>query len=314
MIGAADDLPDAQYLDDALEQPVASSRGSSSLSGGSSDDSGERSTIVIADFDDVADVADASSGNRRSSGSIDPRLRARRVAVRRAEGRRRLLWVAVVGGVIVTLVGVVAVLASSLFSVDEVVVQGAVYSDTARLDEVIAKVEGDPILLVDTNAIEDELETFAWIERARVETHFPHRLTIDIRERQPIATFAGSDGRFRIIDRESRVLDVIDGLPLAPMLITGNHPDTDVGQFAGQIYAAAAQLVIALPAEIRTITTSVGVDSATGDLTMELQGGVQVRLGAANDLPVKLARLLQRVRDGLGDVEQVDVSTDAVGA
>jgi hypothetical protein len=110
------------------------------------------------------------------------------------------------------------------------------------------------------------------------------------------------------------VLDIIDGIPLAPMLITGKHPDTDIGQFAGQAYAAAAQLVIALPAEIRTITSSVGVDSATGDLTMVLNDVVQVRLGAANDLPVKLARLLQRIRDGLDDVEQLDVSTDAVGA
>ena len=307
VIGADDDLPDAQYLDDAgdTRQPVAARRSASR------DDSGERSTIVISDLDDVGDIEEPA---RRSGGSIDPRLRARRVAVRRAEGRRRLFWVAIVGGVLVLAVGVLATLASSIFSVDEVIVQGAVYTDQQRLTAIIQQVEGDPILLVDTRAIEDELEAIAWVERARVETHFPHRLTIDIRERQPVATFAGSDGKFRIIDRDSRVLDIIDGIPLAPMLITGKHPDTDIGQFAGQAYAAAAQLVIALPAEIRTITSSVGVDSATGDLTMVLNDVVQVRLGAANDLPVKLARLLQRIRDGLDDVEQLDVSTDAVGA
>jgi cell division septal protein FtsQ len=162
--------------------------------------------------------------------------------------------------------------------------------------------------------IEDQIETFAWVERAQVTTDFPHRVTIDIRERIPIATFAGSDGRYRVIDRDSRVLDVIGGIPLAPMLITGTHPDTDVGLFAGPAYAAAAQLVIALPAEIRVITTSVGIDPATADLSLQLDGGVVVRLGAANDLPVKLARLLQRVRAGLDGVEQVDVSTDAVGS
>jgi cell division protein FtsQ len=302
-----DDLPDAQYLDGAIEPPVREpSRRSPSR-----DDSGERATIVIADLDDVHDI---EAPARRSGGSIDPRLRARRAAVRRAEGRRRLFWVAVVGGVIVIAVGVLATLASSLFSVDEVEVQGVVYTDQQRLEAIIAEVKGDPILLVDTRAIEQQLEDIAWVERARVETHFPHLLTIDVRERQPVATFAGSDGKFRIIDRESRVLDVIDGIPLAPMLITGNHPDTDIGQFAGAPYAAAAQLVIALPAEIRTITTSVGVDSATGELTMLLNDSVEVRLGAASDLPIKLARLLQRVRDGIDGVEQLDVSTDAVGA
>ena len=307
VIGADDDLPDAQYLDEAIDAPQHGSARRSA----SPDDSGERATIVIADLDDVGDLDEPV---RRGGGSIDPRLRARRVAVRRAEGRRRLFWVAIVGGVLVLAVGVLATLASSIFSVDEVIVQGAVYTDPQRLTAIVEQVEGDPILLVDTRAIERELEALAWVERARVETDFPHRLTIDIRERQPVATFVGSDGKFRIIDRDSRVLDVIEGIPLAPMLITGNHPDTDIGQFAGQAYAAAAQLVIALPAEIRTITSSVGVDSATGELTMVLNDVVQVRLGAANDLPVKLARLLQRIRDGLDDVQQLDVSTDAVGA
>ena len=88
--------------------------------------------------------------------------------------------------------------------------------------------KGDAILLVDTRQIERQLESIAWVESARVKTQFPHRVFIDIRERKPIATFAGSDGKFRVIDRDGRVLDVLDGgIPIDYMLITGANPDVD---------------------------------------------------------------------------------------
>ena len=58
------------------------------------------------------------------------------------------------------------------------------------------------------SAIEDQLERSPWVAEARVATDFPHGASIEIRERVPIATYAGSDGRFRIIDVEGRVVAV----------------------------------------------------------------------------------------------------------
>ncbi|HCS23685.1 MAG TPA: hypothetical protein DIW20_08050, partial [Rhodospirillaceae bacterium] len=59
------------------------------------------------------------------------------------------------------------------------------------------------------------------------------------------------------------------------------------------------------------------VDAATGDLGLVLDPGtpapdITVRLGAATGLDGKLARLLQRVRDGLEGIVAIDVSTDEV--
>ena len=121
---------------------------------------------------------------------------------------------------------------------------------------------------------------------------------IDIRERRPVASFQGGDGRFRIIDYQGRVLDVIDGIPIDYMLITGEHPDTARGQFAGAPYSAAAELVLWLPSEIRAITESVGLNAATGALSLQLNTGTVAQLGDASDMDQKLARLLSRGAQG----------------
>lgn len=298
---ADDGQPDTVYLDEEKEDRLRAVHGG--------DDSGSRSTIVISDLDDGV----VEQAPTKTSSGIDPRIRARRIAVRRSEGRRRLLWFAVAGAAVVLLVGAVAVLASPIFDVEHVVVEGAVYTDQDVLDDVIAELEGEPVLLVDTEAFEARLEAVAWVERARVRTDFPHTVVIDIRERQPLATFQGGDGQWRAIDIDGRALDVIAGRPLALMLITGVHPDTARGQFAGAPYAAAALLVRSLPAEVRVLTESVGLDPATGTMTLQLAGGVEVRLGDADDLDQKLVRLLDQVRKGLDGVAALDVSTAEIG-
>lgn len=305
---AEDNRPDSVYLDEDKEKAFHQRRDAV-------DESGERSTIVIADLDEHGSGGEPPLA--RSRGGIDPRIRARRISVRRAEGRRRLIWAGVGIVVVLIAVGAIAIFASSIFDVRDVTVQGAVYTDQDVLDSVIADLRGEPVLLVDTRAAERRLEAVPWVESARVSTDFPHGVVIDIRERRPIATFQGGDEQYRIIDLQGRVLDVIEGQPTDYLLITGDHPDTARGQFAGAPYAAAAELVLSLPPEIRSITESAGVDAATGTLTMVLESdapdGVLVRLGDSKGLDEKLARLLKQVRSGLEGVCQLDVSTSDAG-
>ncbi|MEI7546781.1 MAG: FtsQ-type POTRA domain-containing protein [Actinomycetota bacterium] len=301
---AESELPDLVYLDEQKEREFYERRDAAA---GSS----ERSTIVIEDLDEFGEIEQLPD---RTSGGIDPRIRARRTAVRKAEGRRRLIILGIAAGVVVAIILVIAVLASTLFDVRTVNVQGAVYTDQEVLDEVVAGLKGHAILLVDTHAAEVKLQAVPWVEQATVKTDFPHSVYIDIRERRPIATFQGHDNQFRVIDVQGRVLDVIPGQPVDYMLITGRNPDIARGEFAPAPYASAAQLVVALPTEIRSITTSVGVDTATGGLTMLLSGSVKVRLGDLRNLDEKLARLLGQVRQGLSGRCELDVSTDEVGA
>ena len=295
-----DDRPDALYLDEESGSRLRD------IHAPEDDKSGGRSTIVIKDLDESGSIEALPA---RSTGSMDPRVRARRIAVRRAKGRKRLIWVAIAAAILVVLVGAIAVLASSLFDVRTIDVQGAVYTDPTELSSIIDELKGDAILLVDTRQIERQLEGIAWVESARVSTQFPHRVFIDIRERKPIATFEGSDNKFRVIDRDGRVLDIVDGVPIDYMLITGANPDVERGQFAGRPFASAAQLAIALPPEVRALTESIGVDATGGNLTLQLHNDLTVQLGPAADLSGKLVRLLSLVQGGLDGICGLDVST-----
>lgn len=302
-----DDLPDAVYLDEDAEERLRETH--------RSDDS--RGTILIGDVDQEpleagTSAATTSPGSSTSATAMDPRVRARRIGVARAKGRRRLFWVAVVLGVLVLLVAAFGVAVSSLFAVRNVEVQGAVYTDQERLAEIVDGLDGEPILLLDTKAAVDELEQIPWVEQAEVRKEFPDTIVVDIRERVPVVTFVGSDGRWRVTDRDGRVLDVLDGQPLAPMLVAGVGPDAEPGQFAGAGYDDAAVLVVSLPPELRTITRAATVNPATGDLGLLFEDDITVNLGEPADLPAKLARLLQQVRSGLDGVASIDVSTGEV--
>jgi hypothetical protein len=79
-----DDLPDALYLDEESSSRLRD------VHAGDGDESGGRSTIVISDLDESGGIETLPA---RSSGSMDPRVRARRIAVRRAKGRARFVVV-----------------------------------------------------------------------------------------------------------------------------------------------------------------------------------------------------------------------------
>ncbi|MFT3854846.1 MAG: FtsQ-type POTRA domain-containing protein [Ilumatobacteraceae bacterium] len=306
---ADDDQPgDALYLDEDAEQRLREIHAPSTSAGGS------RSTIVIDGTDQRVDALPA----QQAAPNIDPRLRARRQAVHKAASRRRLLWAAVAAGIVLVVVAIVATLASPLFDVRTIDVQGNQYTDQALIEQVRNDLRGEPVLLVDTQKIERQLEANPWVESARVSTDFPHHVLVDIRERKPVATYVGSDGMYRVIDRNGRVLTVLGGRPIDYVLLTGSAPDSEPGQFAGAAFAAGAQLALALPDEIRTITTSIGVDATTNELSLELDApeakGVHVRLGTVSGIEDKLARLVMVVRGGLKPDQQVDVATNEVGS
>lgn len=302
VIGGGEELPDTLYLDDVIE--------GGDRRDGAGGDVGR--TIRIGNDLDVSGAFDAVPVPNRQ---MDPRVRERRIAVKRERGRRRLIIIGSIAGVVVLLVAALAVLSSSLFAVERIDVQGATYSQDRYPDEFQAVVDGllgEPVLLVDTMSAERDLEQIPWIERAFVTTDFPNRVLIDVRERMPVAALVGSDARYRVIDRDGRVLDVLDGRPRDYMLITGPAPDVEPGELAGEPFALAAQLVSALPAEIRALTESVSVDATTGDFGLAFTGGIDVRLGSFDRIDSKLARLLQRVREGLDGIVGIDVSTDEI--
>ena len=294
-----DDLPDAAYLDDELEREASSSK-----------------PVFIEDDGS----SDAVLPNEASTRGIEPRIRQRRIGVKRSENRRRLWWLALAGVVVAVAIGVLAVLGSSLFAVDEVTVTGNVYTDPDQLDAVIDDLTGTPVLLVDVDDVESQVEAIPWVEDARVRTSFPNAASIEIRERIPVAAMIGADGLSRVIDVEGRVLGLVDGQPVALVWIAGPGTlDVAPGQFASIGYSSAASIVTKLPPEIRSRVDSMLVTPDGADLVLMLtsdRGPIEVRFGSAigeNSQIEKLVRLQRTLEDiGTKPVTVIDVSTSEV--
>ncbi len=281
---------------------------------GDLNDSGTRATVFIDD-DDTGDAI-APEIDRDVRRGIEPRLRERRAAVKRALGRKRLRWL-LFGTVVVILgVGVLAVLGSGLFAIkeDNVTVTGVVYADSSRVDAVVDDLVGTPALLVDIQAAEEELEAIPWVDEARVRVSFPHTATIEIRERAAMTTYQSPDQRYRVLDREGRVLAVLDGYPIAYVLVTGPDPvDLDPGQFAPQGYAAASELAKNLTESIRGQVVRIDVTADGSRLVLFLDDGTEVRFGAARDLFNKLLRLETTLANNPErEPGVIDVSTNEV--
>ena len=296
--GGDDDFPDAVYLDEQL-----------------ADDSG--SAPVFIDDDGSSDALMPKDATARG---IEPRLRQRRIGVRRAASRKRLWWAALAAVVVVVAIGVLAVLGSSWFAVDTVSVSGNVYTDPEQLAAIVDDLRGTPVLLVDTDAVEEQLEAIAWVEAARVTTSFPDSASIEIRERTPVASMLGEDTRSRVLDADGRVLAVIDGQPVALVWISGEGTlDLGEGDFAPIGYSSAASLVTKLTPTIRSRVESMAVTPDGSDLVLILtspSGPIEVRFGSAigdNAQIEKLVRLERKLLD-VGDdpVSVIDVSTAEV--
>ena len=299
-----DDLPDPVYLEGELD-------------GSASDSSSTRSRVFIDDRD-PATGSMVSLEAATTAARMEPRLRERRAAVRRAASRKRLKWVLVVTGVVGIVVAVLAVLGSGLFAIDDVEVQGAVYSRGPALDAVVADIDGANVLRLDTEAAERALDAIPWVEDARVTTQFPHGARIEIRERQPTVTYQGADSAYRVLDEHGRVLDVVaGGRPSAYLeVMVTDGPNLAAGEMAPAGYRAAAMLVQSLPAPLRAEVANVSVDTAGTDLGLALANGVEVRFGAAQDLVDKIVRLQVALTnpdpEEAAPTQLIDVSTEDV--
>jgi len=268
-------------------------------------DSSGKKRVVISDDSEIID---------RKSTRSDPdngasRFRLRRIAVRREEGRRRLRWFTIVGLVVGVGVIILLLLTSPILSVRKVDVEGVVYADPELISAVVESVKGEPILTADLNAAEKKLLAIPWVRQARVSMHLPDRVTIEVVERSPIAFFRSVDGFNRVIDRDGRVLDVIEGDPTDYTRIIGTGPNISAGQTVEQPFLGSAELINALPVDLRARLLTVSV-SPEGEVSLALTNDVEVLFGRPDDFQVKLVGVVNEIKlQGTNRYAVIDVSS-----
>jgi len=222
---------------------------------------------------------------------MDRRVRARRIAVRRAEGRRRLAVTVVLLAVAGLAAAVWALVHSPLLAVATIDVRGARLTNPATVRAVASSVDGDPLLTVDLGRLAEQVEALPWVDSATVTRQWPRSVRVAIVERVPAASLYQSDGTWSLVDAAGRILQSGPNQPagLVPVVAGGAVVPLG-GQLEGWRRAAveaAAHLAPALTTGLASVTLD-----PEGGIVLALEGGGAVWLGDASDLATKQIQAL----------------------
>jgi len=224
--------------------------------------------------------------------SIDPRIRQRRVAIQRSQGRRRLRWVLAVVVIAVLVAAFIALLHTPPFSVRVVKISGLHphTSDTAII--AAADLAGHPPMIsVSLGGTAEKVEALPYIASAKVSRHWPDGITISVTERAPVVQMAGPLTSWSVLDGEGRTIQVgPDRLPGLVVLIvhtvTGGVPPAPVGKSLPPTADAGLEVARTLPKAFSTQVVSLTL-APDNTISMALNSGITVLLGTATDLPAK---------------------------
>lgn len=242
----------------------------------------------------------------------DPTFEERRRKRERREKLKKVRWFKWAAGAVVLGIIVIALLASPLFSIRDVQVEGAVYTSNESINAATDLIDGDSYFTLDTNGASNLLKDDPWVEDVRISKHFPDSVVIEIDERVPVVWYVGEDNQARVVDAEGRIITVLEGWPTDYLQVTGVGPSLAAGAVTDVGYRAAAQTVLALPDELRRLVESLEL-SAGGELSMTLSSGTLVRFGAPTDLQNKLVSVVVLLRrQNPTDIAIIDVSTGEV--
>lgn len=250
---------------------------------------------------------------------IDPRIKDRRVAVVREEGRRRLRVVVALAVVLALGGAAFAATRSPLMDVDRLAVTGTEHTPLAEV-RAAAGTDANPQLAdFDTGAARRRIEALPWVLSATVARDWPNGVRVAIVERTPVAAVPGRDGWARV-DVAGRILDVVDDP--RPLVAIAAPP---ARRIAGRTIPAALHPALAVAAALDTESShalresvaavAVAGEGSAAQVGLQLLAGGSINLGDASAIEAKVvaaATVLQTVSPAAVDTLDVRVPSAPV--
>ncbi len=252
--------------------------------------------------------AGGDGDGRRGSPRIDPRVSARRRAVHRAQGRRRLRVLVVALGVL-TLVAVAwFVLHTPVFGARSVTVTGAVHETAAQVIHQ-AGLDGAPALLdVDPGRASARIEELPWVRSATVRISWPDGVHVVVSEEVPRFVVQTHGGAWASLSNDGRVLASTPSRPPGLVLLSVPAPPGPLGNVLPARDAAGLRVASTLPPSFVSQVTAVTVEPA-GWVQLSLTTPVVVDIGSATQLEAKYEDVSSILAGGtLHDGDVIDVS------
>ena len=221
---------------------------------------------------------------------IDPRIRARRIEVRRDAGRQRLRRVVLLGLVVAVALAFLGALRSPLLDVDEVQVVGTHRTPAEAVVDAAGVEVGDQLMDLRLGSIGEQVGALPWVAEVRIHRGIGGTVDIQVTERTPAAV-VGEGAEAVLVDAEGRILADAEGLPdLAASLVrvaglaTDQAPGASLPPETLEALALAARLGTAVPGAISEV-------AVREDLTATLVQGGDVLFGDTDRLTAKLRSL-----------------------
>jgi len=233
---------------------------------------------------------------------IDPRIRARRIAVQRGMGRKRLQRLVDVGLLLAVAAGFFVALRTPLLDVNAIEVSG---NDHTSRDDVVAAAgigKGDQLIDLDLHAAGQAVAALPWVQEAELHRGIDGAVTVDVTERVPVAVVGQGESAL-LVDTDGRALGPAFGDPSAGALVAidgvgdGLEPGEFLGSGADDALAVATRLAGVVDLGIRLRVED-------GHLSGVVDPGISVAFGDASQLEAKV-RSLRTVLD------QVDLTCAA---
>jgi cell division protein FtsQ len=261
----------------------------------------------------------SSTGKGRAAGGhqtlsrigarMDPRIRARRTAVMKEQGRRRLIIASVALGVAVLVVGGWSLVHTSLFAARSVTVTGNVHETAAQVVTQAGLAGHPPLVDIDTGAAAARLEKLPWVREASVRVSWPDGVHIAVTEETPTFTINTGPGTWESLSNDGRVLEESASRPPGLLLLTVPQTPGAPGTVLSTKDSPGLQVASTLPASFVSQVTGVTVEPA-GWVQLALTTPIVVDIGTATQLTAKyedVSAILAGASLHNGDVIDVSV-------
>jgi len=223
--------------------------------------------------------------------SVDPRLKARRIAVRRAEARRRLHRLTVVLALVLVVAASYAVSRSPLLDIESVVYRGLENTSLDLVTEVAGIETGASLVGFDAGDRERRLESLPWVDTAKVTRSWSGKVSVELTERRAVAAVMREQDQWVLVDSKARVLTgVVAKLPDLPRLSgvgAAGLPGTDLGADATALLRVAELLPQSLDGRVEGIYR----DDAS-EIWISMMSADRVLFGTEQQLSLKVVAMV----------------------
>lgn len=196
--------------------------------------------------------------------------------------------------VIVAIVASIVVLLGPVMAIDKVDVNTLKYISSDKVLEMTGNPVGQNLFRFNSSKAEDELLKYPYVQKAEISRHFPHRLEINITERQPAGVLLNNSNYLQF-SKDGILLDNTKSLSnLSLPLITGFKME-DVPSPGGAFKDNARfndilRIINACDDDLLRMLQEINIKDRNNILAYTSQG-LEIRIGSVDNIEVRMATL-----------------------